>query len=82
MSAGMVWNRLRYIKDPDTGKRVSRLNPERDWVVNDVPALRIIDDELWQAVQARHAGVQRSGSGRAREAASTSSSRPSTSSPA
>jgi site-specific DNA recombinase len=23
----MVWNRLRYVKDPDTGKRLSRLNP-------------------------------------------------------
>jgi site-specific DNA recombinase len=23
----MVWNRLRYVKDPDTGRRVSRLNP-------------------------------------------------------
>jgi len=25
----------------------------------DVPALRILDDELWQAVQARYAGVRR-----------------------
>ncbi len=24
----LVWNRLRYVKDPATGKRVSRLNPE------------------------------------------------------
>ena len=23
----LVWNRLRYVKDPSTGKRVSRLNP-------------------------------------------------------
>jgi site-specific DNA recombinase len=23
----LVWNRLEYVKDPDTGKRVSRLNP-------------------------------------------------------
>ena len=26
----LVWNRLRYVKDPETGKRVSRLNPEPD----------------------------------------------------
>jgi len=26
----LVWNRLTYVKDPDTGKRVSRLNPEED----------------------------------------------------
>ena len=55
----MVWNKLRYLKDPDTGKRVSRPNPESEWVVSHVPALRIIDDELWQAVQTRYAGVQR-----------------------
>ena len=24
----LVWNRLRYVKNPDTGKRVSRLNPQ------------------------------------------------------
>ena len=55
----MVWNKLRYLKDPDTGKRVSRPNPESEWVVSDVPALRIVDDELWRAVQTRYAGVQR-----------------------
>ena len=55
----MVWNRLRYLKDPDTGKRVSRPNPESEWVISKVPDLRIVDDELWQAVQARYAGIQR-----------------------
>ncbi|WP_247381795.1 MULTISPECIES: recombinase family protein [unclassified Bradyrhizobium] len=39
----LVWNRLRYLKDPDTGKRVSRLNPESEWVVQEVPEMRIID---------------------------------------
>ncbi|MCB1387009.1 MAG: recombinase family protein [Nitratireductor sp.] len=51
----LIWNRLRYIKDPSTGKRVSRLNPESEWIVKDVPDLRIVDDELWQAVKARQA---------------------------
>ena len=41
-----VWNRLRYIKNPATGKRVSRLNPSDQWVVADVPGLRIIDDDV------------------------------------
>ena len=40
----LVWNRLRYVKDPDTGKRVSRLNPPAQWVIQDVPELRIVDD--------------------------------------
>jgi len=55
----MVWNKLRYLKDPDTGKRVSRPNPEGEWVISQVPALRIVDNELWQAVQARYARVQK-----------------------
>jgi DNA invertase Pin-like site-specific DNA recombinase len=47
----LVWNRLRYVKDPSTGKRVSRQNPPESWVVTEVPELRIVDDELWQAVR-------------------------------
>ena len=44
----MVWNKLSYIKDPDTGRRVSRLNDPAQWVVKEVPELRIIDQELWE----------------------------------
>src|SRR5690606_20859521 len=43
----------RYVKDPDTGRRVSRLNPESEWVTQDVPDLRIVDQSLWDAVKAR-----------------------------
>jgi site-specific DNA recombinase len=46
-----VWNRLSYRKDPTTGKRVSKINPSGEWVVTDVPDLRIIDDALWSRVQ-------------------------------
>jgi site-specific DNA recombinase len=49
----LVWNRLRYIKDPDTGKRVSRPNPESEWVIQDVPKLRIVDKYIWEAVRER-----------------------------
>jgi hypothetical protein len=49
----LVWNRLRYVKDPSTGRRVSRPNPPADWITQDVPGLRIIDDELWQQVKER-----------------------------
>jgi site-specific DNA recombinase len=54
----MVWNRLRYLKDPDTGKRVSRLNPESEWITTEVPQLRIIDDELWNQVKTRQLAVR------------------------
>ncbi len=49
----LVWNRLRYLKDPDTGKRVSRPNPESEWIIQDVSELRIIDQDLWDAVKTR-----------------------------
>jgi hypothetical protein len=49
----MVWNRLRYVKDPDSGRRVSRLNPVERLVVTEVPDLRIVSDALWQKVKAR-----------------------------
>ena len=49
----LVWNRLRYIKNPNTGKRVSRPNPESEWVIQEVPEMRIIDQELWDKVKAR-----------------------------
>lgn len=53
----LVWNRLRYMKDPDTGRRVSRPNPESDWVVHEVPDLRIVDQALWGDVKARQASL-------------------------
>ena len=40
------------MKDPETGRRMARPNPEHQWVVKEVPALRIIEDELWERVQA------------------------------
>jgi site-specific DNA recombinase len=55
----LVWNRQRFLKDPDTGKRVARTNPLSEWITKDVPELRIIDDEVWRAVQTRYASVQR-----------------------
>jgi site-specific DNA recombinase len=47
----MVWNRLTYKKDPTTRKRISRFNPESEWVTIDLPELRIIDQETWDAVK-------------------------------
>ena len=55
----LVWNRQRFVKDPDTGKRQARPNPSEDWVIQEVPELRIVDEDLWQAVKARQAGLKR-----------------------
>ena len=54
----LVWNRLRYIKDPETGKRVSRLNDETDWIIQDVPDLRVVDQDLWNRVKARQGALK------------------------
>jgi site-specific DNA recombinase len=54
----LVWNRLRYVKDPETGKRVSRLNPDSGWIVQSVPGLRIVDQELWERVKARQGALE------------------------
>src|SRR5712692_1846698 len=53
----LVWNRQRYVKDPSTGRRVSRMNAESEWIITEVPELRIIDDELWQAVKTRQSEI-------------------------
>src|SRR5262249_54365460 len=49
--------RQRFIKAPPTGRRVARLNPAGSALVIEVPQLRIIDDELWDAVKHRQAEV-------------------------
>ncbi|WP_082677547.1 recombinase family protein [Ruegeria profundi] len=55
----LIWNRLTYMKNPETGKRVSKLNPEEDWIIHEVPELRIIEDQLWEKVKERQAGLTR-----------------------
>ena len=54
----LVWNRQRFLKDPETGKRIARPNPETDWVTHDVPELRIVDDELWASVRQRQSSLK------------------------
>ncbi|MEK1891143.1 MAG: recombinase family protein, partial [Phyllobacterium sp.] len=56
----LVWNRLRYVKDPSSGRRVSRGNPPESWIMEDVPDLRIVDDALWDKVKARQKEIDAS----------------------
>ena len=53
----LVWNRQRYVKNPATGKRVSRRNSVDNEIVHAVPHLRIINDTLWQSVKARQKAI-------------------------
>lgn len=54
----LVWNRQRFIKDPDIGKRQARPNPESERIVSEAPELRIVDDELWNAAESRQATIK------------------------
>lgn len=54
-----IWNRQHFIKDPSTGKRQARMNPRHEWLIEEVPQLRIIDDDLWQRVKQRQQGTRR-----------------------
>ncbi len=65
----LIWNRVSYVKDPRTGKRQARPNPPESWERTELPELRIVDQELWEAVKARQDAlgfaIARDGSGQA-----------------
>lgn len=48
-----VFNRRRYRKHPETGRRSSVLNPPEQWIRQPAPDLRILDDAAWNAVRDR-----------------------------
>lgn len=49
----LVWNKVRMVKDPDTGRRISRPNAENVWQTTDVPELAIVSREVFEAAQKR-----------------------------
>ena len=53
----LVWNRQRYVKNPETGKRVSRRNGVDSEVIHAIPHLKIISDALWQSVKIRQRAI-------------------------
>lgn len=55
----LVWNHQRFIKDPETGRRVARPNPPEQWITTELPELRIFDDATWSRAQALKAGLAR-----------------------
>jgi site-specific DNA recombinase len=48
-----IWNRSRWIKDPDTGKRHRRERPESEWMRETREHLRIVSDPQWHDVARR-----------------------------
>ncbi len=59
----VVWNRSTWPRDPEQdGKQVRRELPQERWVIKEVPELRIVGEELWDAVKARQQQCSRTGS--------------------
>ncbi len=53
----IVFNRRNFRKNPETEQREARPNDPSEWVVSEVPELRIVDDELWTKVKKRQLEV-------------------------
>ncbi len=53
------WNRTGFKRDPLTGKPRVYNKPKNEWIIKEVPNLRIVPDELWNQVQARFKVVRR-----------------------
>ncbi len=51
--AVFVFNRHEYVKSPDTGERLARHNDKSQWLRQDMPHLRIVDDATWNRVNER-----------------------------
>ncbi|WP_336801740.1 recombinase family protein [Kaistia sp. MMO-174] len=48
----IVWNRVQMVRDPDTGKRVSRVNDASELREAEAPHLALVDAETYEAVAA------------------------------
>ena len=53
----VVYGTMEFRRDPHTGKRVGRVREGGAVETVRIEALRIVDDELWDRVQARHAAL-------------------------
>jgi len=47
----VTFNKMSYRKHPETGKRLSVVRPENEWLLVSVPELTIIDPDLFDQVQ-------------------------------
>lgn len=48
-----VWNRRKWIRNPETNRKTPRMRPQSEWIVTEQPELRIVDKALWDKVQVR-----------------------------
>ncbi|WP_114090657.1 recombinase family protein [Thalassospira profundimaris] len=48
----VTFNRMQYRKNPETGKKLSVMRPESEWIHVPIPELQIVEDATFDAVQA------------------------------
>jgi site-specific DNA recombinase len=53
-----VWNRTVKQRNPETGRKAGRPRPKSEWVQQEVKDWRIVQEQLWEAVQSRITFVQ------------------------
>jgi site-specific DNA recombinase len=64
----LLWNKQSYRRNPDTGRRIARPRERAEHIAVEVPGLRIVDEAVWDAVQARLNAIRASpGSTKQRE---------------
>ena len=56
-----IWNRSKWVKNPDTGIRARIERPQTEWQVMDLPEIRIVTDLQWSRVKARQSKSKLSG---------------------
>jgi site-specific DNA recombinase len=54
-----IWNRTESRRDPKTGRRQRFDKPESEWVINEDEELRIVPEQLWEAVRERRKAMHR-----------------------
>jgi len=59
----IVWNCVGKIRNPQTGRKVPRVNPRSEWQRIEAPHLRIVPEELWQETTARLAKARNANCG-------------------
>jgi DNA invertase Pin-like site-specific DNA recombinase len=45
----LFWNRTYKVRSPKTHRRIRRPRPPTEWMMREVPACRIVSEELWDA---------------------------------
>jgi site-specific DNA recombinase len=55
----ITWNRCRMVRNPETGKRLHRVNATSELMTGMAPELAIVPIELWDAVQTQLAEIAR-----------------------